>query len=140
MANTADERRLAAAATIAGGAAAVALVLPWVRIGGRTRSSIDLIGSAGALELIEGGVRVAVVSTWLLVPVLVAGAMLAGAADRLGLCAALLLPLGPLLAGVIVLAAVRAGDLLVWGAYLTAACAVTATALASLLLGRRRPR
>ena len=138
MRTDSSTRRLAALATLAGTAAAVALVLPWVRTGDRTRSSIDLIGTAGALDVIEGSVRVGVVITWFLVPVLVAGAMLAGAADRLRLGAALLVPLGPLLAGVIAFAAVRAGDVLVWGAYVTGACATAATVLAAFVLLRLR--
>ena len=140
MRNDSSTRRLAAMATIAGTAAAVALVLPWVRTGDRSRSSIDLIGTAGALDVIEGSVRTGVVITWFLVPVLVAGAMLAGAADRLRLCAVLLVPLGPLLAGVILVAALRAGDGLVWGAYLTGACSAAATTLAAVVLRRLRIR
>jgi len=131
-------RRLAGLASVVGAATALSLVFPWVRVGGRSRSSIDLIGSAGTLEIIEGGVRFAVVAAWFLIPTLVAFAMLAGAADRLRVCAGLLLPLGPALMGVLAVAALTAGRQLVWGAYVTAAGAFVTSGIALLLLRRLR--
>ncbi len=132
--------RLTALATASGAATAVSLVLPWLRIGSRNRSSIDLIGSAGALDVIDGSVRVAVVATWFLVPLLAAAAMLAGAAGRHRLASGLLVPLAPTLAGVVILGWAVAGDGLAWGAYLTAALALTTGGLATFLLwSNRRP-
>lgn len=131
-------RRAAGFASAAGAATALSLVLPWVRVGGRSRSSIDLIGSAGALDVIEGGVRVAVVATWFLVPALVSVAMLAAAADRPRAAALSLLPLGPGLLAVVAAAALSARSVLVWGAYLTAVAAVVTTVLAVVVLRRLR--
>ena len=65
----------------------VCLVLPWVRVGTRDRSSIDLIGSAGALDIIEGATKAIVILLWFLLPLLVAAAMLALAAGRTRLLA-----------------------------------------------------
>lgn len=129
---------LAASAVSAGFATAVSLVLPWVRIGNRSRSSIDLIGSAGTLEVIEGSVRLAVVAVWFLVPVIVAAAMVAGAGHRLRLSALLLVPLGPILAGVVILAWIVAEDALIWGAYLSAVLAIATSVLAIGVLQRVR--
>ena len=131
-------RRAAGFASAAGAATALSLVLPWVRVGGRSRSSIDLIGSAGALDVIEGGVRVAVVATWFLVPALVSVAMLAAAADRPRAAALSLLPLGPGLLAVVAVATLSARSVLVWGAYLTAVAAVVTTVLAVVVLRRLR--
>lgn len=131
-------RRVAGLASAVGATTALSLVLPWVRVGGRSRSSIDLIGSAGALDVIEGGARLAVVTTWFLVPALVAFAMLAAAADRLRACALSLLPLAPGLLTVLTIAVLTARDLLVWGAYLTGIGALTTSALAVVVLRRLR--
>jgi hypothetical protein len=125
-------------AIVAGFAAAVTLVLPWIRIGSRARSSIDLIGSLGALDVIEGATKFAVVLAWLLTPVLVAAAMLVGASGRYRLSAALLAPLGLLLGGIVLLVFFVAGDTLAWGAYLTAVCAIAASVFALLVLVRLR--
>lgn len=66
----------------AGFLATVSLVLPWFTIAGQSRSSIDLLSSASALDVIEGGAKVAVIGCWLLAPVLVAAAMLVAASGR----------------------------------------------------------
>lgn len=131
-------RRAAGLASAVGAATALSLMLPWLRVGGRSRSSIDLIGSAGALDVIEGGVRFAVVATWFLVPGLVAFSMLAAAAGRLRACAFALLPLGPGLVAVVAGAVLTAGRLLVWGAYVTAVGAVVTTVFAVVVLRRLR--
>jgi len=133
-------QRMLVAAIVAGFAAAVTLVLPWIRVGSSARSSIDLIGSLGALDVIEGATKVAVVLAWLLTPILVAAAMLLGASGRYRLSAALLAPLGLLLGGIVLLVFFVAGDTLAWGAYLTAVCAIAASVFALLVLVRlRRP-
>lgn len=123
-------KRLPLLSVLAAIASAVCLVLPWIRMGARDRSSIDLIGSAGALDIIEGTTKVVVVLLWFALPLLVAGAVLALAAQRRRLMAGLLLPLGPIL-GLIVGVLVRAlPEAVVWGAWLSAGFAVAASALA----------
>lgn len=131
-------QQLLVAAIFGGFAAAVTLVFPWIRIGGRARSSIELIGSLGALDVIEGATKFAVVLAWLLTPVLVAAAMLLGASGRYRMSAALLAPLGLLLGGIVLLVFVVAGDTLAWGAYLTVVCAIAASIFALLVLVRLR--
>lgn len=59
--------------------AAGGLLLPWAHTGTRTRSSIDLLSSANALDLVTGWQRVAMFAGWL--------GVLAGAASGLVLVA-----------------------------------------------------
>lgn len=116
----------------------ICLLLPWVRVGSRDRSSIDLIGSAGALDIVEGATKAVVVLLWFLLPMLVAAAMLSLAAGRLRLVGWLLLPLGLVLGAIVLLLLVVAGDVVVWGAWLSAAFAVGASASAIMvLIGQR---
>lgn len=126
--------RLPVVALAFGIVSTVCLVLPWVRVGTRDRSSIDLIGSAGALDIIEGATKAVVILLWFLLPLLVAAAMLALAAGRTQLLAWLLLPLGPILGAIVVLLLAVAGDVVVWGAWLSAAFAVGASASAIMVL------
>ena len=67
--------------------------------------------------------------------------MLALAADRPKLTAALLAPLGFVLAAIVLLLVIFAGGVVVWGAWLTGAFAVGATVSAIMVLtGTRRNR
>lgn len=125
-------------ALLAGFAAALSLLLPWFRVGARSRSSIDLIGGLGALDVIEGPVKALVVIGWFAVPALVAAALIAGAAGRNRLAAALLLPLGPVLAGSVVAVIFVAGDVLRWGAYVAASFAI-ASSVSAIMVIRRAP-
>ncbi len=116
------------ACLLAGVATACSLLLPWFRVGGPSRSTLELIASAGALDVIEGAVRVLVVAAWTLVPVSVAGALFAGAARRPRLA-------GALVAGSCSLVIVVAGYLalvrpsvLAWGAWVATGLAITAVA------------
>jgi len=121
-------------ALMAGTASVVCLVFPWVRFGTRSRSSIDLIGSAGALGVIAGTTRVIVVLLWLVLPMLVAAAMVALAAQRPRLMASLLLPLGPVIGLVIGVLALVAPTTVVWGAWLSAGFAILASLAAVAVL------
>ena len=125
---------LIAAALVAGFINVASLVLPWFDIVGRPRSSIDILRSASALDVIEGSLKIVVVGAWLLAPILVAGAMLLGAAGRHKLAAALLLPVG-----LFTLFAVGAGLFIdevgvVWGALLGLVSALLASILAIMVL------
>lgn len=136
--------RLSSGPLIAGALAAgfinvASLVLPWFDVVGRPRSSIDILRSASALDVIEGGLKIVVVGAWLLAPVLVAGAMLFGAAGRHKLAAVLLLPVG-----IFTLFAVGAGLVIdeigvVWGALLGLVSAILASILAIMVLMSSRP-
>ena len=75
-----------------------ALFCPWARSGTVDRSSIELLGSASALDLFGDVERAAVVVGWFLVVVLVAGMLVAAAWGRPSLGALLALPIGPAMA------------------------------------------
>ncbi len=116
---------------------AASLVLPWFDISGRSRSSIDLISSASALDVIDGTVRVVVIGMWLLVPVSVAAALLAFAAQRLRVAMALLIVTSLAVLAVLGIAFALGEIGLAWGAWLAAACAVGALGCAMMVLSKR---
>lgn len=69
-------RLMCEALLLAGGiGAALSLLLPWLHLSGRDRSTIDIIGSAAALDLLEGSTRWIVVGLWMAVPVAVAAGL-----------------------------------------------------------------
>jgi len=110
------------------------LVLPWFVVAGRARSSIDLISSAGALDVIDGGVRILVIGLWLVVPVLAAIALILFAARRVR--ASMILTLTVSLAVLVVLVLGLIVDMvgLAWGAWVAAACSIIAMGCAMMAL------
>ncbi|MDW3176683.1 MAG: hypothetical protein R8J94_04765 [Acidimicrobiia bacterium] len=129
---------LISAALVAGFLTTASLVLPWFTIAGKSRSSVDLLSSASALDVIEGGVKVAVIGGWLLAPVLVAAAMLLAASGRHRLAAGLLVPVvASTLLVVAIGLAVDAVDL-AWGAFVGAVFALLASACAIMVLATPR--
>lgn len=134
------EERWAAAALASGFLAAVTLVLPWVNISGRSRSTIDLISSASALDVLDGSWKALVISGWLLFPVVVAVAIIVAASGRLKTAAWLMLPMEMLLAVMVVALRLLLGEgTIAWGAWLTGVFAAMATgsAIMVLFVGRR---
>lgn len=129
--------RLISLALIAGFIAAVALAFPWFRIGGRSRSSVDFLSSASALEVIAGATKVAVIGGWLLVPVLVAVAMLVAAAGRHRLAATLVVPLSLVTVVVLAIGVVVDGVDVLWGAVVSAVFASFASGCAIMVLVAR---
>lgn len=123
-----------AAALLSGFLAVVSLVLPWFEILGNTRSSIDLISSAGALDVIDGLAKVLVIAGWLLAPVLVSVAMFAGAAGKHRLSAVLLLPIGILLLVVFLIGAAVGEIGVAWGAVFGAVFAALTIVFAMMVL------
>ena len=125
---------LIAAALGAGFLTAVSLVLPWFTIGARSRSSVELLSSASALEVIEGTMKIAVIGGWLLVPIMVAVAMLVAASGRHRMAAILLAPV----VLVTLLASVIGGFVdvidLAWGAVFGSVFAVATSACAIMVL------
>jgi hypothetical protein len=117
-------------------AAVLSLLAPWFYSGARPRSSIDLLASAGALDLVEGPVRLGVVLVWLLVPLLVAAAILAAAARRFRLSAALVVPVGIIAVPAASLLLVSLGDAAGWGAWASAGFGLLSTVLAIGVLVR----
>ena len=137
-------RRLSTGPLITGGLVAgfltvISLVLPWFDILGRERSSIDILRSASVLDVIEGGLKVVVISGWLLAPVVVSAAMLLAASGRHRTAALLLLPVG-----LITVLVVGAGFIvdevgLAWGAFVGLLSALPASILAMMVLASPRP-
>jgi len=129
------EQRWAAAALTSGFLAAVTLVLPWLTISGRSRSTIDLISSAGALDVLDGFWKVLVIAGWFLFPATVAAAMLLAASGRLRIAAWLTLPLALLLALLVIGLRLLLGEgTIAWGAWLTGLFAAAATGSAIMVL------
>ena len=127
-----------AAAVGAGFLTACTLVLPWFQISGRARSSIDLISTAGALDVIDGGLRLFVVGMWLLLPVLVSAALILYAAQRTMASAILIGLVGAVVLIVLALGLVIDGVALAWGALVAAVCAVAAVSCAMMGLMSQR--
>ena len=121
--------------------AALALLAPWAALGSRRFSSLDLIGSASALELLDGRRKQFVLAAWMVIPVLTAAGYVLAAVSRWRLLACTFLLMGPTY--VMALLAIRSQSPLrtLWGLHLGVAAAV-ATALIGivLVLGRRRRR
>ena len=120
-------------ALTAGFLAVISLVLPWFDLLGKQRSSIDILSSASALDVIDGFVKVVVLAGWLLAPLLVAIAMPLAASGRHRAAAALLVPVG-----IVVFAAALFGALvddidIVWGAIFGAVFAATASVFAIMV-------
>lgn len=123
-----------AVALVAAFLAVVSLVLPWFVIVGRARSSIDLISSASALDVIEGGVKTLVIAGWLISPLLVSISMLVAASGRHRLAAGLILPitLGIVAAFVVGIFVDAIG--LAWGALFGTGFAIIAAIFAMMVL------
>ena len=114
-------------------AAALALVGPWARSGTVDRSSIELLASAGALDVLSNRDHVIAVGSWYLVVLLAAGALLGAAWDRRRLTAVLVIPIGPAMA--VAWWIVAAAPLTVrWGAPVGTMLGLTATGAGVLLL------
>lgn len=123
-----------ATALAAGFLTTISLVLPWFTIAGKSRSSIDLLKSASALDVIEGGMKAAVIGGWVLAPVVVAVAMLVAASGRHRFAAGLLSPVVLLILLVVVIGfTVDAVDL-AWGAVVGAVFAIVASSCAIMVL------
>jgi hypothetical protein len=115
--------------------AAVSLLAPWARSGRVDRSTIELLSTAGALDLLAGWAEVVALVSWYLVPLLAAGAAVAAGWQRQRLTAGFVLPIGPLM-GLAWLAVLRSPLETRWGAGLGVASGLMASTLAGLLLMR----
>lgn len=123
-----------AVALTAGFLTVVSLVLPWFDLLGKERSSIDLVSSASALDVIDGGVKILVIFGWLLAPLLVSIAMFVAAAGRHRLAAILLLPIGVLFVAVFVIGMLVEDIGIAWGAIFGAVFAALTTVFAIMVL------
>lgn len=123
---------------VASTVAAAALLGPWVALGTRSFSSLDLISSASALELVQGRRKTMVLVGWMVVPTLTAAGYVLAALGRRRLLAAALAPIGPVYAAILVTLESRSPLQILWGLRLgTAAGAIaTVAALALVVPGR----
>lgn len=121
------------AAAVAGAISALTLLAPWVRSGRVDKSTVDLLRSAAALEVLGDTGRIAAVAAWYLIPVLAAVAVVAAAWQRPRLTAAAVVPMGPMM--VVAFRAVSAAPFDVrWGALSGVVAGLTASGLGALLL------
>ena len=114
---------------------AVSLLLPWSRSGDNDRSSIELLRTAGVLDVVSTSTRWLLVSAWFLVIVLAAGSILAAGWHRLHLAAIAAVPLAPAVV-VAVVVVLRSPLPVRWGAIVGCAAGLTATARSSVILIR----
>jgi len=119
----------------AGLLAALALLAPWAGSGSTNRSSIELLTSAGVLDVISGWQKPAAMLAWYVVVVLAAIAVVSIAWGRATVGAVAMLPIGP---AMMVSAAIVAHSSLPlrWGALAGVASGLTATVAAVLILMR----
>lgn len=125
---------------VAAASCAVALLVPWVAVGRREFSSLDLIAAASALEVVSGDRERLVLAAWMVVPVLVAAAFVFAAVGRRRPLALVLVPLGPISAVVLVAMARAPAIRTLWGLWfsLTAGVAGSVAGVALLWPPRRR--
>lgn len=106
--------------------AALGLLLPWARTGGRTRSTLDLVSSASALDLLTDTTRALVVGGWMLVVVGAAAGLLGVAWDRPGVARIGLSVVGPALVTASLLIA-WSPLAVAWGAWVSSGFGAIAT-------------
>ena len=123
-------------AAVAAVATALCLLTPWAGSGQVDRSTIELLGSAGALDLLEGRNEVIALAGWFAVPLLAAMAAVGAGWGRRRLTAWSALPMGPVM--VMAWWAVASSPLEArWGAVLSALVGLMASSLAGLVLMSR---
>ena len=119
--------------------AVVALLGPWAALGRRRFSSLDLISSASALELIDGRRKQLVLAAWMVIPALTAAGYVLAAIGRWRAWAWTLALTGPTY--LVALLAIRARSPLrtLWALHLGVAAALATTAIALIVLRLSRP-
>jgi hypothetical protein len=120
--------------------AVVALLGPWAALGSRRFTSLDLISSASALELIDGRRKQLVLAAWMVIPALAAAGYVLAAVGRRRLLPWTFVLMGPTY--VFALLTIRSQSLLrtLWGLHLGVAAALATTAVGlALLLPRHQP-
>ncbi len=119
--------------------ATVSLVLPWLAIGsGPARSTIDLIGAAGALDVLSDGERLAVLAAWIAAPVTIAVALMAASVGHHRAAAALVLVVGATIVTAAAFVFAQSALRLGWGGVMGAAAATVAIGCAAVALAPGR--
>ena len=116
----------------------ISLVLPWFEVLGKPRSSIDIVASAGVLNVIDGGVQLLILAGWLVAPLLVSIAMFLAASGRHGRAALLLAPIGIVFVSVFIIGVFVDEIGIAWGVNFGAACGAITTVLSVVALVRTR--
>ena len=113
--------------------AVLCLLAPWMRSGSVDRSSIEVLSSASALQVLGGTREWLVLAAWVALPIAAALVLVAAAWGSVRLSSVAALPIGPSM--VVALVAVQSSPFdVLWGAWLGASLGLTATVLASLIL------
>lgn len=121
---------------LAGGiGSALSLLLPWLHLSGRDRSTIDIIGSAATLDLLDGTTKWLVVGLWMSVPVAVATGLLLWALHRHRASRRLIVLASLLVAGCCLVTVGTLGPVMAPGWYVGLACAAVSV-VAATALGR----
>jgi hypothetical protein len=129
-------RLVCEALLLAGGiGAALSLLLPWLHLSGQDRSTIDIIGSAAALELLDGTTTWLVVVLWMSVPIAVAAGLLLWAAHRHRASRRLIVLAALLIAACCLITVSTLGSVVELGWYVGLVCAAVSVG-AAFLLGR----
>ncbi len=113
--------------------AVLCLLLPWMRSGQIDYSTVDLLSSASALDLIGGTREVLILTAWFGLVLLAAGVLVAAAWGRRRVAALLGLPVGPSMVSAWLVVASTPFPVR-WGAHLAVVFGLTATVVASVLL------
>lgn len=119
--------------------AVAALLGPWAALGSRRFTSLDLISSASALDLIDGRRKQLVLAAWMVVPALVAAGYVLAALRRWLLLAPAFIALGPTYAAALVALRSRSTLRTLWGLHMGVAAAAATTIVGVALLVPRRP-
>jgi small-conductance mechanosensitive channel len=129
-------RLVCEALLLAGGIGCVlSLWLPWLHLSGRDRSTIDIIGSAAALDLLDGITAWVVVGLWMAVPVAVAAGLLLWAVHRHRASRRLFVLASLFIAGCCLITIWALGSVMALGWYVGLACAAVSGG-AAVALGR----
>lgn len=114
------------------------LVLPWFQVSGRRRSTIDVISSASALEVLDGAAKLGVLTAWVTIPLAVAAGLAGWAVHRMRASTWCVGLAGTLMVAA-ALTAWRVSDQLSWGWWVSSASGVVViiTAITSRRLHAR---
>jgi hypothetical protein len=128
------------AGTVTSTLAVAALLGPWAAFGSRRFTSLDLISSASALELIDGRRKQLVLAAWLVIPALTAAGYVLAALGRWRLWAWTLLLMAPTYVTALLTIRSRSPLQTLWALHLGVAVAIATTVTGiALLLSRGAP-
>lgn len=118
--------------------ATAALLGPWAALGRRRFTSLDLISSASALEVIEGRTKQYVLAAWMVIPVLTAAGYVLAAVSRWRLLAVAFVLAGPTYAAALLAIRWRSPLRTLWALHLGVAAAVVTSLIGLVLLLQAR--